>query len=124
MGNAAAGGFGITGSAPGESGFAAQSDSIGGMEHADWTGAGNGGLQRRRQLGRVAEDDRPGATNGFWRNAEWIACRDGKSRPTEPGVAPLVTGAPARVVRLRGYGNSINAEAAKEFVKAYMSAAA
>lgn len=56
-------------------------------------------------------------------DAEWIACRDGKARPTEPGVAPLVTGAAARVVRLRGYGNSINAEAAKEFIEAYMSAA-
>jgi DNA (cytosine-5)-methyltransferase 1 len=43
----------------------------------------------------------------YWTDPAWIACRDGKSRPVEPGTFPLAHGAPARVVRLRGYGNAI-----------------
>ena len=62
------------------------------------------------------------ATASFWSYADWVACRDGKSRPIEPGVAPLVDGAPNRVGRLRAYGNAINAEAAAAVIRAYMQA--
>ncbi len=74
--------------------------------------------------------------NGFWRDADWLFCRDGKWRPVEPGTFPLVDGAAARlgrvepgvarvassnrVGRLKGYGNAINAQAAAEFIRAYM----
>ena len=61
---------------------------------------------------------RPGPTNGFWRAADWLACRDGKWRPVDPGTFPLVDGAAARVGRLRAYGNAIVAEAAAEFITA------
>ena len=61
-------------------------------------------------------------TAGFWSNAEWLPCRDGKARPVEPGVAPLASGVPARVVRLRGYGNSIIPQVAAEFIRAYVEA--
>jgi DNA (cytosine-5)-methyltransferase 1 len=61
-----------------------------------------------------------GPCNGFWRNAEWIWCRDNKWRPTEPGSFPLVAGAPARVLRLRGYGDAINAQVAAAFIRAYI----
>ena len=37
--------------------------------------------------------------------AEWI--RELKLRPIEPGLFPLAHGAPARVLRLRGYGDAI-----------------
>lgn len=79
---------------------------------------------------------RPLEVNGFWRDADWLLCRDGKWRPVEPGTFPLVDGATARlgrvepgvarvassnrVGRLKGYGNAINAQAAAEFVRAYM----
>lgn len=77
--------------------------------------------------------------NGFWRDADWLFCRDGKWRPVEPGTFPLVDGAAARlgrvepgvarvassnrVGRLKGYGNAINAQAAAAFIRAYMGGA-
>jgi DNA (cytosine-5)-methyltransferase 1 len=64
-----------------------------------------------------------GALHGFWRNADWLLCRDGKWRPVEPGTFPLAHGLPARVVRLRGYGNAIVPQQAAEFVKAFCEAA-
>ncbi len=81
-------------------------------------------------------DYRPLEVNGFWRDADWLFCRDGKWRPVEPGTFPLVDGAAARmgrvepgvarvassnrVGRLKGYGNAINAQAAAAFIRAYM----
>lgn len=62
----------------------------------------------------------PSQTNGFWRDADWLFCRDGKWRPVRPGSFPLVNGVTARVGRLRAYGNAINAEAAQTFINAYM----
>ena len=59
-------------------------------------------------------------TNGFWRDADWLFCRDGKWRPVEPGTFPLAHGSTSRVGRLRAYGNAINAEAAEAFIKSYM----
>lgn len=63
------------------------------------------------------------ATNphhGFWSDADWLGCRDGKFRPVEPGTFPLANGVPARVGRLRGYGNAIVPQVAAEFIKAFM----
>ncbi|WP_186061023.1 DNA cytosine methyltransferase [Burkholderia gladioli] len=42
---------------------------------------------------------------------------DGKRRPIESGILPLVDGASSRVGRLRAYGNAINAEAARAFIE-------
>lgn len=64
-----------------------------------------------------------GATNGFWSDAIWLPCRDGKARPTKPGIFPLAHGATQRVGRLRAYGNAITAPQAAEFVKAFMTIA-
>lgn len=61
-----------------------------------------------------------GAVSGFWSGAEWIYCADrgGVWRPIEPGTFPLAHGAPARVGRLRAYGNGVVAQAAAAFVSA------
>ncbi|WP_145554896.1 DNA cytosine methyltransferase [Yersinia canariae] len=63
-------------------------------------------------------------TNSFWRNADWLLCRDGKWRPVESGTFPLADGIANRVGRLRAYGNAINAEAAKTFIESYMEVVA
>ncbi|OQM39287.1 DNA cytosine methyltransferase [Citrobacter braakii] len=95
------------------------------------------GWSRNSEQNRLGgELMRPLEVNGFWRDADWLLCRDGKWRPVEPGTFPLVDGASARlgrvepwvarvassnrVGRLKGYGNAINAQAAAEFIRAYM----
>lgn len=62
----------------------------------------------------------PGPTNGHWRDADWLHGRDGKWRPVEPGTFPLAHGSPARVGRLRGYGNAIVKDAAQAFIEECM----
>lgn len=47
--------------------------------------------------------------------ADWLYCRDGKWRPVEPFTFPLVDEAPARVGRLRAYGNALDLETATQF---------
>lgn len=55
-----------------------------------------------------------------WSDAEWIACRDGKARPAQPGAYPLAHGVPDRVGKLRAYGNAIVPQVAAEFIGAVM----
>lgn len=93
------------------------SDSTG-AESLEAKAARGGG---RIYVARSADDaEFPGPTNGYWRAADWLGCRDEKFRPVEPGTFPLADGVAARVGRLRGYGNAINAEAAKAFIEAVM----
>lgn len=68
----------------------------------------------RQQAPRGADAGR----SGFWSDCDWIACRDGKARPVEPGTFPLAHGAPARVGRLRAYGNAIVPQVAAAFIQA------
>ena len=63
-------------------------------------------------------------TNGFWRDPDWLFCRDGKWRPVEPGSFPLAHGAPARVGRLRAYGNAIVPQVAAKLIRAYLDVSA
>ncbi len=75
-----------------------------------------------------------GPANGVWRDADWLFCRDGKWRAVERGTFPLVDGVPsdmgrmrypgtptieAQKMRLMGYGNAINIEAAKAFIRSF-----
>ena len=112
-------------------------ETRGGSAGETLVGAGSPTNQDRTCFPKRKTRAEPGPANGFWSSAEWIACRDGKARPVEPGVAPLAS-IPAkgvgreqskllklarsnRVGRLRGYGNSITAEVAVEFIRAYLN---
>jgi DNA (cytosine-5)-methyltransferase 1 len=67
------------------------------------------------QLGPACRLDRP------WDHYVLVTCGDGKVRPLEPGLEPLAHGIPARVGRLRGYGNAINPYVAAAFIEAYLA---
>lgn len=82
--------------------------------------SGEYGLEQEDSSTNKRGSARP--TNGFWRAADWLFCKDGKWRPVEPGTFPLANGIPGRVGLLRGYGNAINVEVAAGFVGAYMEA--
>lgn len=120
------------------------------------SGVTNGGMAEpygdRREPGRIAPaSDRHGdttvtnggdyracPTDGYWRDADWLFCRDGKWRPVEPGTFPLVDGVPvdlgwdgpgenpyrqappSRAGMLRGYGNAIVPELAAKFLRAVL----
>lgn len=89
-----------------------------------------GGFGESQNKRRLLESERPdartdilpisGPTNGYWRDADWLFCRDDKWRPVESGTFPLADGVAGRVGKLRAYGNAIASPVAEEFIRAYM----
>ena len=123
----------------------------GGPDCAPGTLQGIDGQRERLRTDPCASDNDHGAgpspLNGFWRDADWLYCRDGKWRPVEPGLEPLVARlfegmgcdspseispyraikdaegksigqAPWRVGMLRAYGNAIVPHVAAVFIEA------
>ena len=104
---------------------AERAGDLGGLADAGH-GPGLGSESRSVERGlpeAAGEDDtvRPGPTNGFWSDADWLGCRDGKWRPVEPGAFPLAHGVSGRVGRLRAYGNAIVPQVAAEFIRAVIN---
>lgn len=89
-----------------------------GQQGSGWSGSAQG--QRTSERGLQVDARSASPTNGHWRDADWLFCRDGKWRPVEPGTFPLAHGAPARVGRLRAYGNAIVPQVAAEVIGAYL----
>ena len=112
--------------AAGEAGLAGR------LADTDGRDTGHGALQRGRQHRCEPQDGEAGglvdgadpagtdATDGVWRDPDWLLCRDGRWRPVEPGSFPLADGIPGRMGLLRGYGNAIVPPLAAEFVMAFM----
>ncbi|MDV1101778.1 DNA cytosine methyltransferase [Raoultella ornithinolytica] len=67
-----------------------------------------------------SETLRSDTIHGFWDDADWLFCRDGRWRPVEPGTFPLAHGIAGRVGRVRAYGNAIVAPAAATFIRSFM----
>jgi DNA (cytosine-5)-methyltransferase 1 len=81
--------------------------------------------RRGRESGCVAGDGTQTnlvASDGSVGGWDWIICTDGKARPTQPGLFPLVDAWPAgnRVALLRAAGNSLEIGTARQFIKAVM----
>jgi DNA (cytosine-5)-methyltransferase 1 len=93
--------------------------------------------------GWEANGRRDAGTHDGWSDLAWLSCRDGKARPTQSGIQPLVNGVSGRVAverpigqgdpavqeavrwvsrvgALRGAGNAIVPQVAAEFVSAFM----
>ncbi len=104
----------------------------GGLADGDGGLARDAKLQRGRQhrcepqdgeADRLVEGADPAgtdATDGVWRDPDWLLCRDGRWRPVEPGTFPLADGIPGRMGLLRGYGNAIVPPLAATFVTAFL----
>lgn len=78
--------------------------------------AGGDGTSEPEQGSRSGREGNP------WSDLEWLPCRDGKYRTTQPGIFPLAHGVSGRVGLLRGAGNAIVAPLAAEFLQAYQEA--
>jgi DNA (cytosine-5)-methyltransferase 1 len=74
-----------------------------------------------------ADEARPAPANGvlggFWANAEWIPCRNPKVpgaidwRPIKSGSFVLASRTINRVLKLRGFGDAINAQVARTWIE-------
>jgi DNA (cytosine-5)-methyltransferase 1 len=90
------------------------------------SGLGNPDSPTKERLGIISvsmESQQEAGRPGYavpWQGTTTIPCADGKSRRVKPGIQLLAHGVPARVVRLRGYGNAIVPACAAEFIGAYM----
>jgi DNA (cytosine-5)-methyltransferase 1 len=61
-----------------------------------------------------------GGQTNYWHEAIWLNGADGKTRRAQPDICLLAHGVPARVGKLRAYGNAIVPPLAAEVIKAFM----
>lgn len=90
-----------------------------------WVADTEGGQERGAWARRAAPAEAVGGHDpcppvAGWSDAQWLYCRDGRTRPIEPGLHPLAPGSPEGVVELRAFGNGLCVPAARAFVEAYL----
>ncbi len=101
---------------PDQTGPTSEGGGAGGMEHPP------SDVREQRWPEPSGRSVEPRCSSGYWSRYSIIPCRDGKARRIEPGTFPLAHGVPARVGRLRGYGNAIVPQVAEQFILAAMDA--
>lgn len=86
------------------------------VSDANQPGEGEGREQRGRQFSGIGGNSsyRP------WAGSQGAIGADGKARRIEPGIRLLAHGVPARVGKLRAYGNAIVPQVAAEVIASYM----
>ena len=89
------------------------------MEDANGIGWAHGEYAQNGRKAKTVNQSSSGDCS-FWSDAIWLAGADGKARRVKSGVRLLANGVPARVGRLRAYGNAIVPPLAAEVVKALM----
>ena len=89
---------------------AADDDST--LVHADQPCASAERSERGREFRRAGFDP--------WSCSGWSSGSDGKARRVEPGIRLLAHGVPARVGKLRAYGNAIVPQVAAEVIGAFL----
>lgn len=100
------------------------------LEHAESDRREQGQQDTTRSNERNAEKGENGRSSvrrtagGFWSEADYLYCSDGKYRPVEPGSFPLAHGIPNRVAKLRGLGNAIVPQVAAVFVRSFIESIA
>jgi len=73
-----------------------------------------GGRLEGNQAQRVASGHRAGAAY------QWLTGLDGRQRPIQPGLLPLVDAFPGLLDQLRAYGNALDIGAAQAFIESVM----
>ena len=92
--------------------------AAGGVGHGDGTGPQGRRLDACEHAGQGAV-----GLAGPWDGAVWLPCADGKARRApcpQSAILPLAHGVPARVGRIRAYGNAIVPQVAAAFVRAFL----
>lgn len=105
---------------PGDLPQAAGSGEVGWMGNANNAGLALGSIAALgsgavRHQG--AATGSPSALCDAWGAYEWLACTDGKHRPTQPGIFPLADGDSARMGKLRAFGNAIVPSLAAQMIR-------
>jgi DNA (cytosine-5)-methyltransferase 1 len=113
------------GEAHGRHGFGGDGNAVGLADSERKRLEGQRGHERDRDQSRrdgadATRSTAAGGATGPWVCYDIIPCRDGKARRIEPGTFPLAHGIPARVGRLRGYGNAICPQTAAVFISAFL----
>ena len=83
------------------------------------SGSGAAQVIGTSECGGIGHNERSGPVNGYWRDADWLFCRDKRWRPVEPATFPLADAGAFRnrVAELRGAGNALNLAQAVEFIQ-------